>query len=81
MLDSLFKIKVKCWLFWDLYHERCIWMIQSESCFSKDLEACNMQYAKVLYGTYACIQVLEYQVWSKVFNVKLWYSHDEYMRC
>jgi hypothetical protein len=38
--------------------------------FSKDLEACNMPDAKVLWWTYACIQVLEYQVWSNKSNVR-----------
>jgi len=40
-----------------------------------------MQDAKWFCWTYACIQVLEYQVWSKKPNVRsrLWYSH-EYMR-
>jgi hypothetical protein len=37
-------------------------MIQSDKCFSKDLELCNMVDAKVLWWTYACIQELEYQV-------------------
>jgi len=68
-------------LIWDIHHDRYMWMIQSDKWFTNDLGAYNMQDAKVLYWTYACIQVFECQVWSKksIVWLRLWYSY-EYIR-